>query len=392
MSTFTEQSRLAAESDVFETKPGRLNIADRAKHIDVDDLNRLIDRIDALKHIYANILEPRGQHEAAIRQDARKLTLRKARNSFRPSSPPEEVPSASASSGRNARIAKPWRSLSVGAAAIVAAGVSAGLLAKRDSWGELFSSCRAVALGNAIGSFGRPPRRTPKAEQNGPVLGLSPSEIFDKLEHRRAASQEPRFARPTGLRRDNHGAASESAGGPATPAPGQDAQLSKATAMAPLAFAPAEAPAPIGEATGGTRTMGETMTPESRLGYPASALAEAARGSTSLTDAAPMLERSLPFLNSITEAAVKGPDASSEKNSGACFIKIGGRVYVNGSCHVSRTNGPSVTFDLPKRPVTITFDHGRTWTATVGTRQLGKVVKRDACWGSKKVYVCEHAL
>jgi hypothetical protein len=52
------------------------------------------------------------------------------------------------------------------------------------------------------------------------------------------------------------------------------------------------------------------------------------------------------------------------------------------------SKGQSLTLGLTDKTVTLAFDHGRTWTATMGKRQLGKVFKRDSCWGNKHIYIC----
>jgi len=83
------------------------------------------------------------------------------------------------------------------------------------------------------------------------------------------------------------------------------------------------------------------------------------------------------------EASVSGSIAN-------CFVKVDGRVLVSRSCQVSWTKQQRVTFQLAEKPLTISFEHGRTWLATLGSQELGKVFKTGSCWGSKRVYVCEH--
>ncbi len=73
-----------------------------------------------------------------------------------------------------------------------------------------------------------------------------------------------------------------------------------------------------------------------------------------------------------------------------CFVKVDGRVLISRSCQVSWTKQQRVTFQLAEKPLTISYDHGRTWLATLGSQELGKVYKTGSCWGSKRVYVCEH--
>ncbi len=73
-----------------------------------------------------------------------------------------------------------------------------------------------------------------------------------------------------------------------------------------------------------------------------------------------------------------------------CLVKVDGRILINRSCQVSWTSQQRVTFELAEKPLTISHDHRRTWLATLGSQELGKVYKRGSCWGSKRVYICEH--
>jgi hypothetical protein len=73
-----------------------------------------------------------------------------------------------------------------------------------------------------------------------------------------------------------------------------------------------------------------------------------------------------------------------------CLVKVDGRIVINRSCQVSWTKQQQVTFELADKPLTISHDHGRTWLATLGSQELGKIYKRGSCWGSKRVYICEH--
>jgi hypothetical protein len=73
-----------------------------------------------------------------------------------------------------------------------------------------------------------------------------------------------------------------------------------------------------------------------------------------------------------------------------CLVKVAKRVLINRSCQVSWTRRQRVTFALGEKPLTISHEHGRTWLATLGNQELGKVFKTGSCWGSKRVYICEH--
>ena len=73
-----------------------------------------------------------------------------------------------------------------------------------------------------------------------------------------------------------------------------------------------------------------------------------------------------------------------------CLVKVDRRVLIDRSCQVSWERQQRVTFALADKPLTISLDHGRTWLATLGSRDLGKVFKTGSCWGSKRAYICEH--
>jgi hypothetical protein len=86
----------------------------------------------------------------------------------------------------------------------------------------------------------------------------------------------------------------------------------------------------------------------------------------------------------------KEPKSRVNESISNCLVKVDGRVLINRSCQVSWTKQQQVTFALAEKPLTISHDHGRTWLATLGSRELGKVFKTGSCWGSKRAYICEH--
>jgi hypothetical protein len=89
-------------------------------------------------------------------------------------------------------------------------------------------------------------------------------------------------------------------------------------------------------------------------------------------------------------AAEKQAKSVGDELTSNCLVKVDRRIIINRSCEVSWTNQQQVTFELAGEPLTIFNDHGRTWLATLGSQELGKVYKRGSCWGSKRVYICEH--
>ncbi len=86
----------------------------------------------------------------------------------------------------------------------------------------------------------------------------------------------------------------------------------------------------------------------------------------------------------------KDSNSRANESTSNCLVKVDGRILINRSCHVSWTQQRRVAFELAEKPLTISYDHGRVWLATLGGQELGKVYKTGSCWGSKRVYVCEH--
>ncbi len=86
----------------------------------------------------------------------------------------------------------------------------------------------------------------------------------------------------------------------------------------------------------------------------------------------------------------KEPKSRVNESTSDCLVKVDRRVLIDRSCQVSWTKQQRVTFALGEKPLTISHDHGRTWLATLGSRDLGKVFKSGSCWGSKRAYICEH--
>ncbi|MGA8169865.1 MAG: hypothetical protein WB816_03375 [Methylocystis sp.] len=79
-----------------------------------------------------------------------------------------------------------------------------------------------------------------------------------------------------------------------------------------------------------------------------------------------------------------------KESTGKCLVKVDGRVLIDRSCLVSWTKQQRASFPVAGKPLTVSLDHGRTWRATLGSQELGKVFKTGSCWGSERVYACEH--
>jgi len=85
----------------------------------------------------------------------------------------------------------------------------------------------------------------------------------------------------------------------------------------------------------------------------------------------------------------KTASLADERYTAGCYVKIDGRVTFSGRCPIVWTKAPSVTFQLARKPVTLSRVHGRTWNMTWGGNAFATVYKRGSCWGSRRVYICE---
>jgi hypothetical protein len=357
MSAFTKTRRQASNSDNFAKRwRGSRNADDGTHVVSDDDLSNLLD---GQKGRHANISEPRAP--VRVRQDSRQPILRRARNlrtrnldddvattdaelevARNGASPSPDVHRASALSAANSKAGSQRGLLNLGTAAIVAVGLAGGLAA---SWGDVFGFRQTIAVENANDTHGA-------AIDQGPVP-TPPTQ----------ASADSKLSDPA------------------------------TTASLPAPAADSAAPAAIPNGTPDAQTAQKSGTAESRdLGYPASALGEATQRLTSVFDGAPSVDHGSSPQIQKDELVDKEINPSGHRNSGACYVKVDGRVYVNGPCQIFRSKGQSLTLSLTDKTVALAFDHGRTWTATMGKRQLGKVFKRDSCWGNKQTYICEHAI
>jgi hypothetical protein len=190
---------------------------------------------------------------------------------------------------------------------------------------------------------------------------------------------------------------------PAAPSPAEArplAPMEKAESAAPsaslldsrplteIAAASAKAPEPL--APPPTTMRGGPDPSEA----PAESVADA--GPPSVADAAPAPANEASAGEEAAPAAPRAAqaprvEAKSEDRGrmARCYLKLSGRVQSSGSCRVRHTDD-SVILDLPGKPLELAHAHGRTWIATLGGRNLGKVYRNGACWGAHGFYACEN--
>jgi hypothetical protein len=140
---------------------------------------------------------------------------------------------------------------------------------------------------------------------------------------------------------DDHGAAIDLGQVPTPPTQAKEhSKLSDAatTASLPAPAADSAAPAAIPKDTPDGQTAQKSGTAESRdLGYPASALGEATQRLTSAFEDAPPVDRSSSPQHHKDELVDKEINPNGHRNSGTCYVKIDGRVYVNRPCQIFRS-------------------------------------------------------
>ncbi len=91
------------------------------------------------------------------------------------------------------------------------------------------------------------------------------------------------------------------------------------------------------------------------------------------------------------KADEKAEPASPSGRLSGCFVKIDGRIIVNGRCHILKTAQRSVTFEPGRKPITLVHERDRIWSMTWEKQRFGKVFSRGPCWGSDRVYICERS-
>lgn len=80
---------------------------------------------------------------------------------------------------------------------------------------------------------------------------------------------------------------------------------------------------------------------------------------------------------------------ANEGRRAKCFVKIDGRVLFERSCMLRQPRRSTLTLNAGDDAVVLTQDHGRTWTASLGGRSLGKVYRSGECWGRRRqVFIC----
>lgn len=387
MSVYSEQQRLMAEFENREKRPRGARGGAQDENSALAELSRFVDAQEnrgeegrarrgrpsaEIRHQSSNPAEPAGSHARRrdVGDDSAPIDTTSARASgFRNrnagSEPHEEVLDRRPVYIRHGA-AKRRRVLYLTALILVIGVV--GLTASSVSWRKLSNPIETTLIGRE--TRGAKPRL---------------EEMTDA--HRTAQNASVVDAQPAGVSSDDHGSASAPVGIPTS--------------------AVSSIPSP--ETTPSTPPTREPAgVKHDDLGYVLAPIEEVATRPKLLFDQAPPLN-----LDSISEPSRAGKVENAgdventsdvenvirvekEAKSGLneltsnCLVKVDGRILINRSCQVFWTKQQRITFELAERPLTISLDHGRTWLATLGSQELGKVYKTGSCWGSKRVYICEH--
>ncbi|HEY8126595.1 MAG TPA: hypothetical protein VIF88_14380 [Methylocystis sp.] len=153
--------------------------------------------------------------------------------------------------------------------------------------------------------------------------------------------------------------------------------------------------------------VGPTSTPEHESAPDGAESAPGAQGATPFASSIANLELEPEFLSdgirgkrgsgrrgaedgasATANSAPEQETAASEARTGKCYVRISGRVLNSGACQISR-NGGAVTFQYSGQTLTLSPARGKSWSATLGGKNLGNVYKSGSCWGSKSTYICD---
>ncbi|HEY8214685.1 MAG TPA: hypothetical protein VIG36_11215 [Methylocystis sp.] len=123
---------------------------------------------------------------------------------------------------------------------------------------------------------------------------------------------------------------------------------------------------------------------------------DAARPKTAF-DAAPPVDTAAlaepddeaPSAPAAARESQRDDEPATEGRRGKCFVKVDGHVLFERGCMLRQPRRSMLTLNAGDEAVVLTLEHGRTWTASLGGRNLGKVYRTGECWGRRRqVYIC----
>ncbi|AZG75872.1 hypothetical protein [Methylocystis rosea] len=157
------------------------------------------------------------------------------------------------------------------------------------------------------------------------------------------------------------------------------------------------------EAQAAAEPLPEPLAPPPKADIPTSALGaaavpplDAALPKTAFDDAPPVDTAATaepgdeaPAARTAARESQRKDEPANEGRRAKCFVKVDGRVLFERSCMLRQPTRSTVTLNAGDDAVVLTQDHGRTWTASLGGRSLGKVYRTGECWGRRRqVFIC----
>ncbi|MBG0795831.1 hypothetical protein IYY11_20945 [Methylocystis sp. H62] len=135
-----------------------------------------------------------------------------------------------------------------------------------------------------------------------------------------------------------------------------------------------------------TSTLGAATVPPLGAALPNTAFDDAPPVDAAAT-AAP--DDAAPAARTAARESQREDEPADEGRRAKCFVKIDGRVLFERSCMLRQPRRSTLTLNAGDDAVVLTQDHGRTWTASLGGRSLGKVYRSGECWGRRRqVFIC----
>lgn len=161
------------------------------------------------------------------------------------------------------------------------------------------------------------------------------------------------------------------------------------------------------EAQAAAEPLPEPLPPPQKTDVPAAAPAlgaaqvpplDAALPKTAFDDAPPVdaaaaataePDDEAPAARTAARESQREDEPANEGRRAKCFVKVDGRVLFERSCMLRQPRRSTLTLNAGDDAVVLTQDHGRTWTASLGGRSLGKVYRSGECWGRRRqVFIC----
>ncbi|MGD9539687.1 hypothetical protein [Methylocystis sp.] len=153
------------------------------------------------------------------------------------------------------------------------------------------------------------------------------------------------------------------------------------------------------EAQSAADPLPEPLPPPTKAGVSAAAPPLAAvsplnqaRPKTAFDDAPPVDATALAEPNDeapATRESRREDEPANEGRHAKCFVKVDGRVLFQRNCLLNQPSRSTFNVTAGDEAIVLRLEHGRTWTASLGGRNLGKVYRTGECWGRRhEVYIC----